>query len=72
MRSWDRLSLAAVLTALCLTVTAAFYPAPRGAWWCTAFSVTCREAADSTPSDKPEIEVKWKLAEWWGRLTAES
>lgn len=72
MRSWDRLSLAAVLTALCLTLTGAFYPAPRGAWWCTAFSVTCRETADDVKTDGQRIEVKWKLAEWWQRFAAES
>lgn len=75
MRKWDRTSLAALLTALCLLVTAAFYPpAPQAAWWCTAFSVTCREMAapqQSQSAGGQTVEYRWKLAEWWRARTAD-
>lgn len=69
MKKWDRFSLAAVIAAACLLATAAFYPpAPRGAWWCTAFSVVCSEAAEQ--QDTPDaagqtVAYRWKIAEWW-------
>ena len=58
--------VAAVLAALYLLTWASFAPdALRGAWWCTAFSITCSEAVREQPGNNGQIVFRSRLAEWW-------
>ncbi|MDO4269870.1 MAG: hypothetical protein Q4C72_03000 [Eubacteriales bacterium] len=73
MKRQKRESAAAVIAAACLLLSGAFWPqAPRGAWWCTAFSITCSEAAEQNERDgeteTDAVVFRWKLAEWWNAL----
>ena len=69
MKKMDRHSLCAVLMALSLLFTGAFSPMqPKGAWWCTAFSVLPAQAAEEQNADDGQVVFKWKLGEWLGRL----
>lgn len=44
MKKQGRETLAALLAAACVLFSGAFWPdAPRGAWWCTAFSIAGSE-----------------------------
>ena len=57
-----RESAAAILAAVCLLLAGAFAPAPRAAWWCTAFSVTGGETAPQRGA--AQIELRFALADW--------
>lgn len=65
----NRITLAAVLTAVCLLLAGILSPAqPRGAWWCTAFSIVCGEAVNETdtePATAETVTFRWRLADWW-------
>ncbi len=37
---------------------------PKGAWWCTAFSIVCGEAVDGKDQSCREVEFRWRLADW--------
>lgn len=68
---WDKRGLCAFFAAAAILAAGAWYPQPQGAWWCTAFSVVCEQAA--APADKPDgnegrIVFKWKLAEVWREI----
>lgn len=65
MKKTDRQAICAVITALTLMITGAWYPAPRVGWWCTAFAVVCDEATQPEPADQGQIVFKWKVAELW-------
>ena len=59
MQKQDRKALAAVLTAVLVLFWSAFAPqSPRAAWWCTAFSITCEEAAG-------EAATGWNFGHFW-------
>lgn len=67
MKGQDRRAAAAGIAAGLMLWAAAFAPpAPRGAWWCTAFSVTCREAGSAQSGGEAELR-SW-LADWWHAL----
>ncbi|MCQ5131026.1 hypothetical protein NE562_15280 [Butyricicoccus faecihominis] len=69
MKKMDRHSLCAVMMALTMLFTGAFSPLqPKGAWWCTAFSVLPEQAAETQRVDDGEVVFKWKLGEWLGQL----
>jgi hypothetical protein len=59
MQKQDRKVLTAVLTVVYVLFWSALAPqSPRAAWWCTAFSITCEEAAagkDAGNSEKIEF-----------------
>lgn len=59
MQKQDRKVLAAVLTAVYVLFWSAFAPqSPRAAWWCTAFSITCEEAAGKDAGNGEKIEFR--------------
>ncbi len=37
---------------------------PKGAWWCTAFSIVCGEAMDGKEQSGQEVEFRWRIADW--------
>ncbi len=37
---------------------------PRGAWWCTAFSIVCGEAVDEEAQSSQKVEYRCRLADW--------
>lgn len=59
----------AVVTACSILLAGAFAPQQmRSAWWCTAFSVTCDEAA--APSENGNsVTFRCKLVDWWYEIT---
>lgn len=68
---WDKQGLGALFAAAVVFAAGAWYPQPpQGAWWCTAFSVVCDEAApaDKQDGDGQKIVFKWKLAEVWREI----
>lgn len=50
----------ALMTALTVLVTAAFAPEQprRAAWWCTAFSIACRESAQENAGETVEFRLR--------------
>ena len=60
-RKYIREGIAALLAAVCVLTTSAYAPAPRAAWWCTAFSITGGETAPQSGTDK--IELRFALAD---------
>lgn len=59
MQKQDRKALAAVLMAVYVLFWSAFAPQnPRAAWWCTAFSITCEEAAGESTGNGEKIEFR--------------
>lgn len=64
MQKQDRKALAAVLTAVLVLFWSAFAPqSPRAAWWCTAFSITCEEAAGESRTSSDRVEFRSLLAD---------
>ena len=64
MQKQDRKALAAVLTAVYVLFWSAFAPqSPRAAWWCTAFSITCEEAAGESRNGSDRVEFRSLLAD---------
>ena len=64
MQKQDRKTLAAVLTAVLVLFWSAFAPqSPRAAWWCTAFSITCEEAAGESRTGSDRVEFRSLLAD---------
>lgn len=64
MKKQDRNTLAAVLMAGIVLFWSAFAPqSPRAAWWCTAFSITCEEAAGERITDSGRVEFRSLLAD---------
>ena len=64
MQKQDRKALAAVLTAVLVLFWSAFAPqSPRAAWWCTAFSITCEEAAGESRTGSDRVEFRSLLAD---------
>lgn len=67
MKKTDRELVAALLAAGCVLVAGAFSPsAPRGAWWCTTFSISCSEAIGQprTEGNASQVEFRWRIADW--------
>ena len=59
MQKQDRKVLTAVLTAVYVLFWSAFAPQrPRAAWWCTAVSITCEEAAGKDAGNSEKIEFR--------------
>ena len=58
--------LAALLAAACVLFSGAFWPdAPRGAWWCTAFSIAGSETvARQEDGDDGALEFRWGVVDW--------
>lgn len=64
MQKQDRKALAAVLTAVLVLFWSAFAPQSlRAAWWCTAFSITCEEAAGESRTGSDRVELRSLLAD---------
>ena len=64
MQKQDRKALAAVLTAVLVLFWSAFAPqSPRAAWWGTAFSITCEEAAGESRTGSDRVEFRSLLAD---------
>lgn len=64
MQKQDKKALAAVLTAVLVLFWSAFAPqSPRAAWWCTAFSITCEEAAGESRTGSDRVEFRSLLAD---------
>lgn len=64
MQKQDRKALAAVLTAVLVLFWSAFATqSPRAAWWCTAFSITCEEAAGESRTGSDRVEFRSLLAD---------
>ena len=64
MQKQDRKALAAVLTAVLVLFWSAFAPQSlRAAWWCTAFSITCEEAAGVSRTGSDRVEFRSLLAD---------
>lgn len=62
MQKQDRKALTAVLTAVLVLFWSAFAPqSPRAAWWCTAFSITCEEAAGESRTGSDG----WNFGHFW-------
>ncbi len=61
-------ALVSLLTGICVLFYGAFSPAePSGAWWCTAFSIMCREAVDEPQGENAEtqtLEYRCRFADW--------
>ena len=59
MDKQDRKALAAALTACIVLFWSALAPQnARAAWWCTAFSITCEEAAGERNGNGEKIEFR--------------
>ena len=59
MDKQDRKALAAALTACIVLFWSALAPQnARAAWWCTAFSITCEEAAGKDAGNSEKIEFR--------------
>ncbi len=41
---------------------------PKGAWWCTMFSIVCEEAVDEKSQSGQKVEFRCWLADWIERL----
>ena len=66
MQKQDRKVLAAVLMAVYVLFWSAFAPqSPRAAWWCTAFSITCEEAAGESTGNGGKPEFRSFLADFF-------
>lgn len=64
MQKQDRKALAAVLTAVLVLFWSAFAPQSlRAAWWCTAFSITCEEAAGESRTGSDRVKFRSLLAD---------
>ena len=64
MQKQDRKVLAAVMTAVYVLFWSALAPqSPRAAWWCTAFSITCEEAAGESTGNGGKPEFRCFLAD---------
>ncbi len=58
-------TVAAVLTGVFLLSSGILWKEqPRGAWWCTAFSIVCGEAVDSKARPSQEVEFRCRLVDW--------
>ena len=68
MTEQNKHAIIAVATACSVLLAGAFAPPqPKSAWWCTAFSVTCDEAA--APSENSDtVTFRCKLADWWQEI----
>ena len=68
MTEQNKRAIIAVATACSVLLAGAFTPPqPKSAWWCTAFSVTCDEAA--APSENSDtVTFRCKLADWWQEI----
>lgn len=68
MTEQNKRVIIAVATACSVLLAGAFAPPqPKSAWWCTAFSVTCDEAA--APSENSDtVTFRCKLADWWQEI----
>ena len=66
MKKQGRETLAALLTAACVLLSGAFRPdAPRGAWWCTAFSIAGSETVGrQEDGDDGALEFRWGVVDW--------
>ena len=66
MKKQGRETLAALLAAACVLFSGAFGPdAPRGAWWCTAFSIVGSETvARQEDGDDGALEFRWGVVDW--------
>ena len=55
-----------LLAAACVLFSGAFWPdAPRGAWWCTAFSIAGSETvARQEDGDDGALEFRWGVVDW--------
>ena len=59
MQKQDRKVLTAVLTVVYVLFWSALAPqSPRAAWWRTAFSITCEEAAGKDAGNSEKIEFR--------------
>ena len=64
MDKQDRKALAAALTACIVLFWSALAPQnARAAWWCTAFSITCEEAAGESNGNGGKPEFRCFLAD---------
>lgn len=69
MTEQNKRAAVAVVTACSVLLAGAFAPQqPKAVWWCTAFSVTCDEAAAQTEK-QDSIEFRCKLVDWWREIT---
>ena len=59
MNDRARQAVCVLMTAVTVLVTAAFAPERprRAAWWCTAFSIACRESAREGNTDTVEFRL---------------
>lgn len=71
MKKQKRIEVAIVLMALLLVVVSPFYNTQvRVAWWNTAFSVGCEDAANADTTGTGEgVIFRFKLAEIWRNNT---
>ncbi len=56
-------ALAPIIIGCALILYGALIPQqPKSAWWCTAFSIVCKEAVDETPdNDGAGLELHWLI-----------
>lgn len=59
MNDRARQAVCVLMTAVTVLVTAAFAPERprRAAWWCTAFSIACRESVKGENSETVEFRL---------------
>lgn len=68
MTEQSKRAIIAAATACSVLLTGAFAPQqPKGAWWCTAFAVTCDEAAAPTEHGET-VTFRCKLVDWWREI----
>lgn len=60
MNSRARQAVCVLMTAVTVLATAAFAPErrERAAWWCTAFSLTCRESTQENEGETVEFRLR--------------
>ena len=60
MNDRARQAVCVLITAVTVLVTSAFAPERprRAAWWCTAFSIACRESAQENAGETVEFRLR--------------
>ena len=60
MNDRARQAVCVLMTAATVLVTAAFAPMEqrKAAWWCTAFSIACRESAQENAGETVEFRLR--------------